>query len=680
MRIGIDVGGTFTDVVGVDDMGHTYIEKAPTTPQDPSEGVIKALQQLAERQALSIEQLLARTERVVHGTTVATNALLERKGANVALLTTEGHRDVLEMREGLKDDRYNLRLPPPPPLVPRHQRLGVRERIKANGDIAITLDQTSLDAAIDVLRAKEVDAVAICYLHAYREPAHEQATRDAVSKALPNAYVCISSEVLPQIKEFERVSTTVVNAYVGPVVARYFARLEGRLKDAGYAGNVLIVLSHGGVAPVAQATELAAGTVLSGPAGGVAGAKHCAHLLDTPNLIAFDMGGTSSDISLIVDADTTLSSERSIAGQRLGLPSLDIVTLGAGGGSIASVDAGGVLHVGPASAGASPGPACYGRGGQLATVTDANLALGYVNAENFHGGRTNLDVEAATRALTNLAESLGLSVERTAAGIHEVVNTRMAEGMRLVSIRRGVDPRNFALLAFGGAAGLHATELARALSMGRVIIPKAASVLSAWGMLNSDLRFEVSRTHIGDTQALDAQALRDMFVDLENEGREQIASWFDGPTTTRRSADMRYGEQIFEIDVPLDDVNWAAADVIAQVEQRFHARHETLFTYALPEQEVVLVNARVAVIGELERISEHEQSPQTSAPAPTAHRPVYLGGWCDTPVFQLEDLGATQTIAGPAMIESETTSVLLRAGDVAKVNALGWIDIAVDTK
>src|SRR3990170_3665716 len=351
-RIGIDVGGTFTDLVAVDEAGQVVLAKATSTPKDPSIGVLDGLGRLAVVLGTDTRRLLQATERIVHGTTVATNALLEHKGARVGLLTTEGHRDVIEMREGLKDDRYNLRLPAPEPLVPRARRIGVRERLRADGRVEIPLDRRSLDRAIAQLRRDGVEAVAVCYLHAYRDGRHEVATRTALTKALPGVYVSLSSEVLPQIKEYERVCTTVVNAYVGPILSRYLARLGTRLRDAGYAGSVLIMQSHGGVAPIGEAVRLAAGAVLSGPAGGVAGSRYGSRLLGEGNLIPFDMGGTSTDISLIVNGEPQLAVDRAVAAQRVSLPSLDIVSLGAGGGSIAWVDAGGILPVGPESAGA----------------------------------------------------------------------------------------------------------------------------------------------------------------------------------------------------------------------------------------------------------------------------------------------------------------------------------------
>jgi len=381
-RIGIDVGGTFTDLVAVDDFGRSTLAKAASTPADPSVGALDGLRLLAETLGLELARLLAQTERIVHGTTVATNALIEYKGAKVGLLTTEGHRDVIEMREGLKDDRYNLRLPPPEQLVPRKLRLGIRERLRADGRVETPLDPQSLEPALAVLEREGVEAVAVCYLHGYRDPRHERATKAAIEARLPGLYVSLSSDVLPQIKEYERVSTTVVNAYVGPALAGYLARLERRLAEAGYDGPTLIIQSHGGVAPIAESGRLAAGAVLSGPAGGVAGSVHAARLLEEGNLIPFDMGGTSTDISLIITGQPSLVSGRQVAGHTIALNSLDIASIGAGGGSIARVDAGGILHVGPQSAGAVPGPACYGTGGTAATVTDANLVLGYLASKS----------------------------------------------------------------------------------------------------------------------------------------------------------------------------------------------------------------------------------------------------------------------------------------------------------
>ncbi len=677
-RIGIDVGGTFTDLVAVDDQGGVTLAKSPSTPRDQSVGVMEGLDRLAEALGTDRARMLRETERIVHGTTVATNALLEMKGAKIGLLTTEGHRDIIEMREGLKDDRYDLRQPPPVQLVPRNRRLGVRERIRPDGRIEVALDRASLDAAIATLKREGVESVAICYLHSWRDGTHERLTADAVRAAMPGVYVSTSSAVLPQIKEYDRVCTTVVNAYVGPALDRYLSRLEGRLKEAGYAGPVLIIQSHGGVATIADAVSLAAGGVLSGPAGGVAGSRYAAQLMQHGDLIPFDMGGTSTDISLIVGGQAAIASDRRLAGQRVALQSLDIASIGAGGGSIARADASRVLHVGPESAGAMPGPACYGRGGTEPTVTDANLVLGFLDPNNFLGGRSKLDRAAAEAAVDRVASALGVDRMVAAEGIYRVINTRMAEGIRLVSVRRGVDPRHSAILSFGGAAGLHVTDIARQLDLSRVIVPRLSAVLSAWGMLACDLRYELARTHIGDASRLDATALRQAFRDMEVEGRERLsAAKFTGPVRVQRSADMRYGEQIFEVGVPLDGIDIDAADLVPRMAEAFHARHEDLYTYALRDQEAVLVNARVAVVGELPALPKEPDLPVRPPANPRGVRRIHLGGWHEVPVFDLDALAAGQIMAGPAIVESATTTVLLRQGDRATTTAFGWLDVTV---
>jgi N-methylhydantoinase A len=675
-RIGVDVGGTFTDLVAVDDAGRVTIAKAPSTPRDPALGVLDGLARLARELRLDRARLLADTERIVHGTTAATNALLERKGARVGLLTTEGHRDVIEMREGLKDDRYNLRMPPPVPLVPRALRLGVRERLRADGRVETPLDRASLARAIATLKRAEVESVAVCYFHSYRDARHERLTRAALARALPAVDVSLSSEVLPQIKEYERVCTTVVNAYVGPILSEYLRRLERRLAEAGYKGPVLVMQSHGGVTPIAESARLAAGAVLSGPAGGVAAARYCARLTGADDLIPFDMGGTSTDISLIAGGEATLATDRAVGEHKVALPSLDIVSIGAGGGSIAWVDSGGILQVGPQSAGADPGPACYGHGGTEPTVTDANLVLGYLDPANFLGGEARLDAGAAERALEALGKPLKMDRVRAAWGVTQVINTRMAEGVRLVSVRRGVDPRRFALLSFGGAAGLHITDIARRLEITRVIVPRVASVLSAWGMLATDLRYELVRSHVGDLRAIKPATLRRVFVDMEKQARARLGG-FRGPVRVRRAMDMRYGEQVFEITVPLDGVDMDAPDFLKEIVERFHRRHEELYTYALRDQEVVLVNARVAAVGELPALPAEPRVSDRPAALPRARRRVYLDGWREVEVYDLDALAPGQRIDGPAVVEGSTTTLLFREADHARITSLGWLDVAI---
>ena len=567
-RIGVDVGGTYTDLVVTDESGRTVFAKSPSTPADQSIGVMAGLEELARRLNVTRAEMLAATDRLVHGTTVATNALLERKGAKVALLTTEGHRDVIEMREGLKPDRYDLRSPPPEPLVPRERRFGVRERLRASGEALIPLDAASLGDTIAAVRNSGATSVAVCFLHSYLNPVHELAAVERLTKLLPEISISRSSDVLPQIKEYERVSTTIVNAYVEPIVRRYLTNLEQRLHQAGFKGSLFVVLSHGGMAPVDEASRLAAGTVLSGPAGGISGSRRCADLLGIPDLVPFDMGGTSTDISLISDGQASLSADGMLAGQRIALRALDIASIAAGGGSIASVDAGKTLRVGPESAGSVPGPACYGNGGTAATVTDANVVLGYLDASAFMGGKRPLDRAASESAIDRIAAALELSRQEAAAGIYKMINLKMADGIRLMTLRRGVDPRKFALLSFGGAAGLHAAEVARELEIKRIVVPTVASVLSAWGMLTSDLRYEVSRTHYGAGARISAGEVRELFGQLEQQAESRLRAWFDGPVGIERSAEMRYGEQVFEIDVPLDGIDWDAPDLVDRIEDR----------------------------------------------------------------------------------------------------------------
>ncbi|WP_191083711.1 hydantoinase/oxoprolinase family protein [Roseococcus microcysteis] len=671
--IGVDVGGTFTDVVGVDEEGREYLAKAASTPHDQSEGVVQGLRNLASMLGLTLGELLETTTRIVHGTTVATNALLERRGARTAMLTTEGHRDVVAMREGLKPARYDLRLPAPDPLIPRRLRLGVRERLRPDGAVDIPLDAASLDAAIATLRAEGVEAVAICFLHSWAAPAHEHAAAEAVRAALPGVFVTCSADVLPQIKEYERFSTAAVNAYVGPVVSRYLMRLEARLHEAGCAAPVFVILSHGGVAPIAEAARLAAGTALSGPAGGVAAAVALARRGMGANLVTFDMGGTSTDIALVTDGAAAIGRGREVGGERIALDSLDIITLGAGGGSIAHLGAGGTLQVGPQSAGARPGPACYGRGGTLPTVTDANLLLGYLDPGSFLGGAQRLDVAEAERAMAPLAGALGLDAAQAALGVHRLVNARMADGVRVATVRRGVDPRGATLLAFGGAAGLHASAVARDLGMARVAVPLFAAGLSAWGMLQTELRHEIARSVVGAGAMPEDEALPGLFGGLAEEARAQLAQWYGGEIALSRAADMRYGEQVFEITVPLDGV----VPTRAALREAFHARHRALFTYDLPEEEVVLVTARAAARGVLPALPRLPAGAPRPATPEAERRCLLEGGWAMLPVWRFEALAAGQRVAGPAIVESPTTTVLLQPGDAAVMEPGGWLAVSL---
>ncbi|MGH7356064.1 MAG: hydantoinase/oxoprolinase family protein, partial [Candidatus Rokuibacteriota bacterium] len=408
-------------------------------------------------------------------------------------------------------------------------------------------------------------------------------------------------------------------------------------------------------------------------AGGVAAGRHAARRLGEGDLITFDMGGTSTDIALLQGGEPTLTGEKTVGTAKVALPALDIHTLGAGGGSIAWVDGGGILRVGPESAGADPGPACYGRGGTRPTVTDANVVLGALDPANFLGGRIRLDARAAERAVAGVAKAFGTSVLAAAEGIARVVDTNMAEGIQIVSVRRGVDPRRFTLVAFGGAAGLHITDVARILEIRRVVVPPAAAVLSAWGMLATDLRYEMVRSHVSEVGRMTVATLRRLFAALEREGRKRLGA-FEGRVAVRRALDMRYGEQIFEITVPLDGVNVEAPDLLEQAAARFHQRHEELYAYSVPGQEVVIVNARVAVVGELPVLPAERAAAPAGAATPGRRR-VWLGEWFEVPVWKLDALSPSLEVKGPAIFESATTTVLVRAGERAVGTPHGWLDI-----
>ena len=432
-KIGIDVGGTFTDLVVEREGEPPRTFKTPSTPQDPSDGLLVGLEDVAAAFGVSLKDLLAQTERIIHGTTIATNTLVERKGARVGLITTEGFRDLLEMREGLKEDRYNLRMTPVEPLVPRYLRLGIPERVRSDGAVEVPLDEEALDRALDALEREGVDALAVCFLFSYLNPDHERRVAEKVRDRFPGAYTSLSHEVLPQIREFDRLSTTVVNSYVGPAVGEYLTRLKERLASTAHDQDLLVLQSNGGVAPIEDTVRLAVRSILSGPAGGVSGAAYYGGLLDESKVIGLDMGGTSADISLISDGVPEVTTEKFEGGWKIAVPMIDIQTLGAGGGSIAGVDAGGILHVGPGSAGAEPGPASYGKGGTDPTVTDASAVLGYLDPANFLGGKAPLDRALAEQAVErDVATPLGLSTVEAAQGIHEVVATNMAEGIRLI--------------------------------------------------------------------------------------------------------------------------------------------------------------------------------------------------------------------------------------------------------
>jgi N-methylhydantoinase A len=667
LRIGIDIGGTFTDLVALDETtGATANTKALSTPRDLLEGILRCVDQTGVR--------LGDCRLVIHGTTVGINALLERRGARTGLITTEGFRDVLEIGRGNFLRMYDVLYQRPARLVPRGRCLEVTERLTARGEVIAPLDEAAVRAAARRLGADGVESVAIVFLFAYRNPTHERRAAEIVAEELPGAAVSASHRITQEWREYERTSTTVVNAYIQPILERYLGAFDRALAGRGFAGQLLITQSNGGAFSLEAARTKPVHTIESGPAAGATGCASLARVLGADRLISFDMGGTTAKCAVVERGLVQTMDEYHVDGRPLRIPVIDIKEVSAGGGTVAWIDAGGALCLGPRSAGADPGPVSYGRGGQDPTVTDANVVLGRIDAGRFLGGTMPLDGAAAARALDDhVALPLGLARVTAAAGIVRLADVKMALAVRSITTERGLDPREYTLVAYGGGGPLHAVAIARELGIPRVLVPPSPSTFSAWGMLATDLRYELVRSYVSEVSRLRAPTLRRLFAALETEGRRRLGR-YDGRVSVRRALDMRYGEQIFEITVPLDDVDLGADDVLDQIVARFHRRHEELYAYSAPGQEVVVVNARVAVVGELPALpAPHAQGERTSAPP--ARRRVWLGEWVDVPAYRMEGLTPGHEVTGPALFESATTTVLARAGERVTVTPLGWLDI-----
>ena len=665
-QIGIDVGGTFTDLLVCDEDGRTRICKSPTTPPDPSLGVFDALEQAARDSGAELRDFLARVDAIVHGTTITTNAVLTRSGARTGFITTRGFRDLLALRRGMKTgERYDLELAPPPVLVERALTLTVTERIDAKGQVITTLVEDEVHAAAGVLREAGVEAVAVSYLWSFLNPAHELRTREILQEALPEMYISLSSEVLPQIRVYERHSTTALNSYTGPPLARYLDNLEQRLSDNGFRGVLNIMQSNGGCTSPKVTGRFAVNTLLSGPAGGPGAGIHYGSTHNYNNLISVDMGGTSFDVALVKDGRAAVTSENEVAGFHVAVPMLDIHTVGAGGGSIAGVDDGGILHVGPASAGADPGPACYGRGGTEPTVTDADLVLGYLDENYFHGGALKLDRDAAVAAIEEkVAGPLGLSVTDAACGIYRVANSIMSNAVTVVTVQRGLDPREFAMIVAGGAGPIHAVPIARELGIHTLLAPRESSVFCAAGMLLSDLKHTYIRTCAMVGSLVDFAAINKAIRDLRGRAlatfREEQVD--DADVTLDFSADLRYVGQFNEVEVPGFTGGKADAATWERLVNRFHRLHDERYGYSLPQAEVELINLRLSATGATKKPETRKHELGSPAPdhARKGERPAWFGNrMVATPVYDGLALQPGNRLPGPAIIEQPTTTIVL---------------------
>jgi len=646
--VGVDTGGTFTDLVLVDG-DEIRIHKLSSTPDDPARAVLDGLRELLGDDAEA---------RIIHGSTVATNALLERKGAVVALVTTAGFEDVIEIGRQARAEIYDLAVTKPEPLVPPERRFGVTERLDERGRVVAELEPGEIDDAVADVLAASPDAVAICLLHSYANPSHERALAGAFADR--PVFVSASCDVLPEFREYERTSTTTVNAYVGPVMSRYLGRLGERLGS----DRVRIMASNGGVVSLEAASRLAVQTILSGPAGGAVGGFEVGRRAGFDRAITFDMGGTSTDVSLCA-GDLTRTSEAEIGGLPIRVPVIDIHTVGAGGGSIAYRDPGGSLRVGPESAGADPGPICYGLGGGRLTVTDANLFLGRLSAEHFLGGTRTLTTDGLEEAVSALAGELGLAPLELAEGVVRVANATMERAIRVISLERGFDPRDFTLVCFGGAGGLHAVDLARALGIPRVLVPAGAGTLSALGMLLADPVRDFSRTIMRPVDELGAEALERELAALEDLGRRELEAEGlpAGSLRFERLADLRYAGQGFELSVPVDEDPAAA----------FHARHEHRYGYADPDRAVEVVTVRVRAIAAMEKptLAALELEDEDATDAILDERPVAFAGEAKAAKLVDRDrLRPGNRFDGPAVVVEYSTTTFVPPGASCAVD--GW--------
>ena len=671
-RIAVDVGGTFTDLVAALDGGGVVEAKVPSNREHPEAALEAGLEELARRTGCEgVEELLARTRIVIQGTTVAVNAVLQAKGAKTGLICTDGFRDTLEIRLGYKDERYVFPYSNPPALVPRSLRISVTERVDKSGRPTVPLAEHEVAEAARRLAAEGVEAVAICFLWSFLHPEHERRAEEIVREVLPGAFVTRSSVVLPRIREYDRTSTTVLNAYVGPIVERFVARTEERLRSLGFAGRIRYVQSNGGLAEAAEVTRRPVLLLVSGPAAGPAAGLQFASLAGR-NFIVIDMGGTSFDACLVRDGLPDMRGTSEIDRYRIATPLIDVHTIGAGGGSIASVEER-LLRVGPESAEARPGPACYRFGGVRATVTDANVVVGLLNQTALLGGRFPIDAALAHDVVREtVAEQLELEPQAAAAGIVEVVSRSMADAIREITVRRGHDPRDYALVVGGGAGGLHAAQLAEELGIRRVVVPRIASALCAFGAVVADIRHDYTRTYAESTRSLDFAAVAAVLEELEGEGRRALADEGSDEAGMRflRSLDLRYNGQVYEVAVDISDLDLRGDPGVAleAVESRFHARHHGLYDYSQPGYPCELIAVTVTALGLSPALTLPARSgggAQGAAPAPASRRFVRFDRAqpaVDTPVYAGAAFDSDQALGSPALIEEPNTTIAVPPG------------------
>lgn len=665
MRVGVDVGGTFTDFLVVDDEGNRLIHKTSSIPSDPARAVTKGLREIAERRGETIEAFLAQVDTIVHGTTVTTNALLTRRGAQTGLLVTEGFRDVLPIRNGTREEAYDNRLAAPEPLVTRQFTRPIGGRVDRDGNEVTALDEEAIREAARFFKAQGTGSVAVSFMHSYANQKQELRAAEILAEELPGVYLTTSSNLLSQARYYDRTSTAVLNSYVGPIIASYLTVLTESLQEASFAGILLIMQSNGGVATPEELSRRAALSLLSGPASGPTAGLLEVGVHGFDRCLTVDMGGTSFDAAIVDGGRPLVMTDGLIDRWRLALPMVDIHTIGAGGGSIAKVDQGGILRVGPQSAGAVPGPICYSRGGEVPTTTDADAVLGYLSSESFASSGLALDVQAARDAIARqIGEPLGLDAVTAAAGIYEVVNVGMAAGVREITVRRGLDPRDFPIVVAGGAGPVHAAAIARELEIPLLIVPRQSSIFCAAGMLVCDFQHDYVQSQKWDLATMDTDQIRALWADMARRGRETLLS--EGVAAEQvdylPSLDMRYKGQWFEINIPLDPSSLQSLD-LAAIARRFHDTHDVQFGYHSEESPIDVLNVRLAAIGRVggsvgQQITESQNGvdPRVGKRdiwSPTQRKMVTAD------IYNGELMHPGDELSGPAIVELGTTSIVV---------------------
>jgi len=695
-RVGIDIAGTFTDGTLVDSTtGEVTTSKVLSTPSNPASGFISAVEKLLATHG-SIDP--TEIEHVVHATTVATNAIIEGKTATTAFITTEGFRDMLEIARQIRPSLYDLQFEKPQPLVPRQLCYEVPERLNAQGEVITPLDESVVEQVVEKIAETGVEAVAVCLLHSYRNSAHEQRIGELLRAKLPDITISLSSDVVPEFREYLRASTTVINSSVAPVVSTYLSSIREKLNSSGVTSELLVMQSSGGVYPAEAASDSPVFMVESGPAAGAVAAAALGTSLGSPDVISFDMGGTTAKASLIRNGQPNVTKDYSVGGAAqagtgafggasgypIRTPVVDLVEIGAGGGSIAWVDSGGALRVGPHSAGADPGPVCYGLGGTEPTITDANLVLGRLDPDYFAGGDMQLDLKGARNAIkTQCADPLGISIEEAAHGIVEIANTAMVNALRLVSVQRGHDPRDFMLIGFGGAGPAHTVRLAEQAGIPNVLIPLAPGTASALGLLVTDVRMDSSATLIARADSVQPDDIAGHFARLEDEGAKahQSAASSSGEPVFERAVEMRYWGQSFELSVPAPDRELIDRQWLNELCESFHDAHETAYGFRAQDEPVELVNLRLTTVGKIARpnMKKLEETSSDASSALKGSRPVYFSesnGVTETAVYDRVKLPAGAQFSGPAIVEEPDCTTVVHPAWSVLVDEYGNLSIS----